>query len=66
MSKLLGSVKPSPGALATVRERGGDWFAYQSHDRVARPWAISNSCSVKKSYLPNTTSETADTAHAIG
>lgn len=31
MSKLLGNVKPSPEALTTMRERGGDWFAYQNH-----------------------------------
>lgn len=32
MTKLLGDAKPSPEALATMRERGGDWYAYQSHD----------------------------------
>ncbi len=32
MTKLLGNAKPSPGALAMMRERGGNWFAYQSHD----------------------------------
>lgn len=33
MSKLiLGTEKSSPEALTTMRERGGDWFAYQSHD----------------------------------
>ncbi len=30
MMKLLGNAKPSPDALATMRERGGDWFAYQN------------------------------------
>ena len=33
MTKLiLGTEKPSPDALQQMRERGGDWFAYQSHD----------------------------------
>jgi hypothetical protein len=36
MTQLLGNVKPSPEALATMRERGGDWFAYQSHDMSSR------------------------------
>jgi hypothetical protein len=31
MSKLLGENIISEGALKTMRERGGDWFAYQNH-----------------------------------
>lgn len=33
MSRLiLGTEKPGPEALAQMREGGGDWYAYQSHD----------------------------------
>ena len=31
MTKLIGSVKPSPEALKQMLERGGDWYAYQNH-----------------------------------
>jgi hypothetical protein len=31
MPKLIGDVKPSPEALKQMRERGGEWFAYQNH-----------------------------------
>jgi len=36
VSKLLGDQTISPEALTTMRERGGDWFAYQSHDMSSR------------------------------
>ncbi len=29
--KLLGNAKIYPTVLRTLRERGGDWFAYQNH-----------------------------------
>jgi len=31
MSKLLGDATIHPTVLQTLRERGGDWFAYQNH-----------------------------------
>ena len=31
MNKLLGENKVSAEALKQMRERGGDWFAYQNH-----------------------------------
>ena len=30
-SKLYGDAKPSPEALAQMRERGGTWACYQNH-----------------------------------
>lgn len=30
-SKLIGNAKPEPEALRQMRERGGDWAAYQNH-----------------------------------
>ena len=36
MSKLLGNEPIGPEALETMRSRGGDWFAYQSHDTGSR------------------------------
>jgi hypothetical protein len=36
MSTVLGNPKISPEALATMCERGGEWFAYQSHDMSSR------------------------------
>jgi hypothetical protein len=36
MSKPIGNASIGPEALATMRERGGDWFAYQSHDMSGR------------------------------
>jgi hypothetical protein len=32
MSKIIGDAKPEAEALAQMRERGGEWFAYQNHD----------------------------------
>ena len=31
MTKHLGKVEISPEALQQMRERGGDWYAYQNH-----------------------------------
>ena len=31
MPKLIGEAKPSPEALQQMRERGGQWAAYQNH-----------------------------------
>jgi hypothetical protein len=36
MNILIGNPTISPEALATMRERGADWFAYQSHDMSSR------------------------------
>jgi len=36
LSKHLGDATISTEALATMRERKGDWFAYQSHDMSSR------------------------------
>jgi hypothetical protein len=36
MNRLLGEATISPEALATMRERGGNWFGYQSHDMSSR------------------------------
>jgi hypothetical protein len=37
MSKLiLGTERPCEEALATMRERGGRWYVYQSHDMSSR------------------------------
>jgi hypothetical protein len=36
MSKLLGNPKINPEALETMRYRGGEWWAFQSHDMSSR------------------------------
>jgi hypothetical protein len=36
MTKLIGDAKPEPEALAQMRERGGEWFAYQNMDLGSR------------------------------
>lgn len=33
---LIGNEGPDPSALATMRERGGTWAAYQNHDLGSR------------------------------
>ena len=32
MSKIIGDMPIDCGSLSTMRERGGDWYAYQNHD----------------------------------
>lgn len=29
--KMMGNERPTPEALQQMRERGGDWYAYQNH-----------------------------------
>lgn len=36
MTKLLGDAAIHPTVLQTLRERGGDWYAYQSMDMSSR------------------------------
>jgi hypothetical protein len=67
MTKLLGNVIPSPEALTTIRERGGDWFAFQSRDMSSRTLGDLQflQCGPGRTYL-EPPARMPDTKHGIG
>lgn len=68
MNKLiLGTEKPSPEALQSMRERAGDWFAYQSHDMSSATFGDLQflQCGPGRTYT-EPPARMPDTQHAIG
>jgi hypothetical protein len=67
MSKLLGENKIHEVPLQTMRERGGDWFAYQNHamDSAGLGDCQFLQCGLGRTYAEPPT-RMPDTQHAIG
>ena len=67
MTKLIGDAKPDAEALQQMRERGGTWAAYQSHDMSShtlgdlRFLKVGEGCTFK--HAPN---RYPDTQHGLG
>ena len=67
MTKLLGNPTVGPEALETMRSRGGDWFAYQSHDMSSQTLGDLQflQCGPGRTYS-EPPARMPDTQHAIG
>lgn len=67
MSKLLGDATIHPTVLQTLRERGGDWFAYQNHAMGSAGLGDLQflQCGEGRTY-PTPPARMPDTQHAIG
>ena len=67
MSKLLGDAKIHETALQQMRERGGEWFAYQNHamDSAGLGDLQFLQCGEGRTYQ-TPPARMPDTAHAIG
>jgi len=67
MTKLLGNTKIDETPLQAMRERGGDWFAYQNHalDSASLGDLQFLQCGEGRTYQTRP-SRMPDTAHAIG
>jgi hypothetical protein len=67
MSKLLGTVTISPEPLTTMRERGGDWWAFQNQvlDSAGLGHLQFLQCGPGRTH-PEPPARMPDTQHAIG